>query len=95
MRQSLVEQIRSTPAGAAELALADATLQMEAALYAAADRPDAVTTIASALNLPEDRVRSVVTGEVPLRFETFVRYMSALGHRAPVVFTAGSDRPPA
>ncbi|NII42142.1 plasmid maintenance system antidote protein VapI [Curtobacterium flaccumfaciens] len=89
---TFVEQIEADPRGRAELAVAEAQLRIEELLQEAVDGLDNInhSAVAEALGVPVDRVVRVLEGDDPLRFESFIRYLSVLGRSARISLTAAS-----
>lgn len=86
---SFMDQVEADPRGRAEMAVADAQLQLEALFEQAVEEAGEVNerSIADALGVPVERVQRILTGEDPLRFESFIRYLSTLGRTAKISLT--------
>jgi hypothetical protein len=78
---TFIEQIEADPRGAAEFAVADAQLRLEELLdHAIRDASGIdIGSIAETLRVSPERVKRILEGEDPLRFESFIRYLSAIG----------------
>lgn len=82
--QTFVDQVEADPRGRAELAIAEAQLQLEALLDEAVRHAGHIdhAKIAASLGVTAERAQRILDGEDELRFESFVRYLSVLGRKA-------------